>query len=259
MEGDLASLLPKEHGAYAQLGFPLATGLWYGAGQPGALAFAAAAVTLFLAHEPLSVLVGLRGVRLRDALVLPARRRLWLLVGLGALSLVLAALVAPGRAWVGALVPLAPGLALVPLFLARRVKTLAGEVVAVLAFSGSLVPVALSGPATWAEAGLGAAVWAAVFVPAVVAVHAVKASHKGKPRSRWLVPATPALAALAVVAAALVADGALEPGRRALAVLPSALVVAGVGLVLPHPRHLKRIGWVLVGANVLTLVLLLAL
>src|SRR5687767_8382553 len=42
---------PKEHGAYGQLGFPLVTTL--------------AVVALFIAHEPLVVLLGRRGARIR--------------------------------------------------------------------------------------------------------------------------------------------------------------------------------------------------
>ncbi|MBZ0235890.1 MAG: YwiC-like family protein, partial [Deltaproteobacteria bacterium] len=44
--------LPREHGAYAQLGVPLVVAL--AAGRPGlaAAAFALAAIALFFVHEP---------------------------------------------------------------------------------------------------------------------------------------------------------------------------------------------------------------
>ena len=52
----MGNLWPREHGAYAQLGFPLLSGLIYAGGEPGAVAFAAVAVCHFFAHEPLAVL-----------------------------------------------------------------------------------------------------------------------------------------------------------------------------------------------------------
>jgi hypothetical protein len=255
----VSGLWPREHGAYAQLGFPLLTGLIMSRGAPGGLAFAAVAAAFFLAHEPMAVIMGTRGVRLRDALVHEARRRLWLLFGIAAVSLIAAAVLAPAEAWWGALVPAVPGLALVPLFLTNRVKTLPGEVVAAAAFSATLVPVAMSGPAPWEAAGVGAGVWFAATVPAIVSVHAVKAAHKGRPRGRWLVPAAPLLALAVMVSAVVVAATLPPPAFRALAALPPALAVLGVSLARPHPRHLKRIGWTMVVANTLTLVLVLAL
>jgi hypothetical protein len=258
-EVKVSGLWPREHGAYAQLGFPLVTGLLYARGDPGAWAFAAGGIALFLAHEPLAVLVGMRGVRLRDALVGSARRRLWLLAAGVAAALVLAAVLAPGRAWQGALIPGGIGLVLIPLFFTHRIKTMGGEIVVAAALSASVLPVALSGPSTWAEAWTAAAVWLGATLPAIASVHAVKASHKGRPRARWLVPAAPVLAV--VVAGAGVGAAALlpPPAMRALAVLPPALAVVGVWVVRPHPRHLKRIGWAMVSAYSVALVLLLML
>jgi hypothetical protein len=250
-------LLPREHGAYAQLGFPLLTGLLYARGQPGAVAFAVAAIAAFLAHEPMAVLMGTRGVRLRDALVGPARRRLWLLAIIGVLALAAAAALAPARAWQAALVPAVPGVILVPLFLTHRIKTIGGEAIAATAFSATLLPVALSGPASWPAAWTAAAVWLGAVLPAIVAVHAIKASHKGRPRSRWLVPAAPALAVLVASVAVAAAVWLPYPAIRGLAVLPPALAVLVVGAVRPHPRHLKRIGWTMVGSNLATVLLLL--
>jgi hypothetical protein len=253
------ALLPREHGAYAQLGFPLMTGLWYAGGHPGAIAFAAVAVSAFLAHEPLSLIMGMRGIRLRDALVGPARRRLWVLAGLAVVALGAAAVLAPARSWAAALVPATFGLVLIPLFFLDRVKTIGGEVVAVAAFSSVLVPVALAGTAGAAEAWTAAAVWFWAGVPAVVSVHAVKAAHKGRPRARWLVPGAPALAVVAGLTGVAAALALPYPALRAVAVLPPAAAVVGVGILRPHPRHLKRIGWTVVSANVIAAVLLIVL
>src|SRR5205823_6340503 len=55
------ALLPKEHGAYGQLLFPLITAMAVGRPGVAAWSFAAAAVCAFLAHEPLLLLLGQRG------------------------------------------------------------------------------------------------------------------------------------------------------------------------------------------------------
>jgi hypothetical protein len=253
------SLWPREHGAYAQLGFPLVTGLVYSGGHPGAVAFAVTAVALFLAHEPLAVLMGMRGVRLRDALVGPSRRRLWLVTGIAGGALVAAVWVAPGRAWQGAVVPAVLGLGLVPLFFTHRIKTMAGEALVAAALSATVLPLALSGTVSWAVAWVAAAVWLGAALPAIASVHAVKASHKGRPRARWLVPVAPGLALLVAMLGVIVALVWPSPGVRAVAALPPALAVLGVAMIRPHPRHLKRIGWTMVAANAGALLLLLVL
>jgi hypothetical protein len=253
------SLLPREHGAYAQLGFPLLTGLLLARGHPGALAFALAAMAVFLAHEPLAVVTGVRGVRLREALGARARRRLWILGVAGAVAVVIAVVVAPPRAWLAALVPAVPGLALIPLFLTDRVKTLGGEVVAAAAFSATVMPVALSGPVDGATSWVAASVWFGAVVPAIVSVHAVKAAHKGRPPGRWLIPAAPLLAGVVSVAGVSAAMLLPYPAVKLLAVIPPALAVVAVWVTRPHPRHLKRIGWTMVAASAMTLALLLSL
>src|SRR5512140_1483244 len=58
-------LIPREHGAYGQLGFPLLAAL--GCGRPGvaALCLVLAFVAAFIAHEPVLILLGDRGTRAR--------------------------------------------------------------------------------------------------------------------------------------------------------------------------------------------------
>ena len=58
-----SSLLPKEHGAYGQIAFPLATAFVVAGVSTAGLLLAAAVVAGFLAHEPAAVLLGLRGAR----------------------------------------------------------------------------------------------------------------------------------------------------------------------------------------------------
>lgn len=255
----MSGLMPREHGAYAQLGFPLATGLMYAGGDPGAVGFAVAAIALFLAHEPLAVLAGVRGQRLREGLGGPARKRIAALAAAAALGLVAAIGLAPPRAWMAAVLPGGLGLLLLPLLGTRRLKSLAAEALVAAVFSTSVLPLALCGPASWRSAGLAAAVWFAAVLPAIIAVHAVKVAFKGQATGRWTLIAAPALAATVATAAVLAALLLPPWAVEALAVLPPALAVLTIGLLRPHPRHLKRIGWTLVTADTFTLVLLLLL
>jgi hypothetical protein len=254
----MTGLWPKEHGAYAQLGFPPLTGVIYAGGHPGAWGMAAVAVAGFLAHEPLALLSGLRGVRLQDRLREPARRRLALLVGVGVVGLVATLLWAPPRAWLGALVPAGLALLLLPSLGTRRMKTLPAEMIAVAAFSATVVPLALCDDVSLREAAIAAVAWLLAFVPALFAVHAIKAALRRRPDEHWLLWASPGVAVLCVVGAAtgglLIADA-----RELTAALVPGTVILALSLRPPHPRHLKRVGWALVAANAIALILLLAL
>lgn len=255
----MSGLMPREHGAYAQLGFPLLTGLIYAGGEPGAVAFTVAAVALFLAHEPMGVLAGVRGVRLQEQLREPARRRILFLSGAALAGLLAAVGLAPPRAWMAAVLPGGLGVLLLPLLGSRRIKSIPAELLVAAVFSTSVLPLALCGRPELLRAGLAAAVWFAAVAPAVFTVHAIKAALKPRPETRWVRVAAP-MAGSAAIAGAVVAWLLLGPaGRSALAVLPPAAATLALSLFPPHPRHLKRVGWTLVAADTLTLVLLLVL
>ncbi|MGK7312999.1 MAG: YwiC-like family protein [Candidatus Longimicrobiales bacterium M2_2A_002] len=255
----MSGLLPREHGAYAQLGFPLLTGLIYARGDGGALGFAVAAIALFLAHEPVAVLAGVRGKRLQEQLAGPARRRVWALGAAAALGLVAAIGLATPRAWLAAILPGGLALLLLPLLGTRKLKSIPAEILVAALFSTSTLPLALCGPATWSAAGVAAAVWFAAVLPAIFSVHGIKVAFKGKEEGRWTVTAAPVSAAL-VVLGALAAAAVVRPhGLDFLAVIPPALAVLVLSWIRPHPKHLKRVGWTMVAADTMTLVLLLVL
>jgi hypothetical protein len=75
------ALLPKEHGAYGQIAFPLVTVFVVTGVSPAGVLLTAAAVAGFLAHEPAAIVLGARGPRARRELSSAATRSLalWLL------------------------------------------------------------------------------------------------------------------------------------------------------------------------------------
>jgi len=251
------AVLPREYGAYAELAFPLLTALLAGGVTGAGLGFAAAVVAGFLVREPLAVLNGVRGARLEASLGGTARRAAVVLGALLALGAGAGLLLAPPMARRAALVPGVVALLLTPALLRGRPKTLGVEVLVAFALSGMVLPIGLAGRMPLGRAGATAAVWAASFVLATLAVHAIKARAKPALGGTWTLWATPVLGVGVVAGGLLGAAVWRVPTAVALAVLPSALVVLAATLLRPHPRRLKRIGWSLVGANAVTLALLL--
>ena len=255
----MTGLLPREHGAYAQLGFPLVTGLAYSRGDLGAVGFAVAAIALFLAHEPVAVLAGVRGTRLQEQLRRPSRRRVLALGGAAALGLAAAIALAPPRAWLAALLPGGLALLLLPLLGTRRLKSLPGETLVAAVFSSSVLPLALSGPVSWRTAAVAAVGWFAAVLPALCSGHAITVAFKGKAEGRWTLAAAPAAAATVGLGAVIGALALPAWGLDLLAVLPPAAAVLALAWIRPHPKYLKRVGWTMVAADTATLALLLIL
>lgn len=279
-------LLPKEHGAYAQLAFPLTTGLALTPPSPAALALGASAVCLFLANEPLSILLKTRGARLKEQQGARARVRAGILLGSGSAFGALGLAMGWPAVWPLVLVPALAGLLLVPMALTGRQKSLPGEFLVLTVFSTLVPPLAVASGADPIRPVLAAGVWWISFGLGTVEVHAVKARIRKTARSQWTRWASPLAAGATVAAAMWVALGQAGPLLRgaaqassgfpgpfagsvwaselprllppaAAALLPPALAIFVLSLIRVHPRHLKRVGWTLVAVNFLTLILLL--
>jgi hypothetical protein len=250
-------MIPREHGAYGQLLFPLVTALAVGRPGVAALALAGAAIAAFIAHEPLLVLLGQRGGRAARERRAEARR--WFLGFAGAaVTLGVVALAAlPRDARIAIILPLVLASALGVMIVRGREHTTPGEVVSALTLSSLALPIALAARASIGAALTCALVFAVAFVAATVCVRAMilwaQRRAGALPRS-----AAGAFAAggVAVLAALSRADVTHAVGAWA------ALPVCGVGLwivaVPPSPRHVRRVGWTLVGATVVTSALLIA-
>jgi len=249
-------LLPREHGAYAELGFPLLSGLVLGSPGPAAFLFAGAAIALFLAHEPLAVLLGVRGRRPREELGGRARRLLSRLVPFGAVAGIAALWLAPAPSRGLALLPAGIAALLVPVALAKNLKTLPAEVVAAAAFSAMHLPVAAAGGVSGLLLWGPAAMWFATAVVATLGVHAIKARVTGA--APWVVPLASWASLLALPLAIALALWVPEWRRIALAASLPLAAVALVNVLRVSPRKLKPVGWTLVAANAAAVAVLAA-
>jgi hypothetical protein len=262
VEEDQDRMVPKEHGAYGQMAFPLLTAIAVAGPSSGGLLIIAGVVAGFLAHEPAAVLLGSRGTRARRE-----RRReatIWLLL------CVLCGAAAAAGAWLtlvpavrpALLVPLVPAVILAAATWRGREKSTVGEIAAAVAFSGAAVPVALAAGASVQTAAAIAIPFALLFVTTTMAVRVVIL----RVRRGGDLPAARATrrAALVLAGAALVSLGSLA----ALGVLPASLLVATtpglltaviVALNPPAAIHLRTLGWTLVAVSVLTAVLVVTI
>ena len=257
------TLLPREHGAYAELFFPLLTGILLAAPTLPALALGAASVALFLANEPVAILLGVRGQRLLETQGARARTRAGVLVGLGFLLGILGLAGAGSAVWPEILLPVLTGALLVPLVLMGKQKSLVGEFLVLSAFSTLLLPLAAASGADPGRAILATAVWWISFAMGTLEVHAIKARSKGTRRSQWTKWGSPLVSGITVLAALALSLGFLNSAaapflvRSAVAVLIPAIATLILSARGVDPKHLKRVGWTLVVANTGALLVLL--
>ena len=165
--------LPREHGAWAELGLPLLTGLSLAPASVAGVCLAIAAFALFMAHEPWLLARGQRGGRLRRSLG-PAARRLvagWLALALGAGGVVLLTLPGYALGWLGLPVGLG-GLAGWIVWRGQE-KGLAGELVIAVTLAALAAPLVASGGARPAAILAVVGLWAGLFVGATLAVRAL--------------------------------------------------------------------------------------
>lgn len=241
------SFLPREHGAYGQLGLPLVAALAARMPTLGAVLFAVAAFLLFFAHEPALVATGRRGQRVREQEGARALRWLWSLGAAGALLGLVALWRMPPHARLAAFVPAAAGIALGAFVAANREKTLPGELVAALAMSSAALPVAVADgvPHPW----LFWAAWALGFASAVFPVRAVVVEHRRGGAAILRIAPTFVVIALAAL---------ILPLRLFFGTAPLFLAAAAVALVPPGMKQMTRAGWILMAAGILSGIALVA-
>ena len=233
-------MLPREHGAYAQLLLPLAAGLAAARPTLASACLAAAACAAFVAHEPSLVLLGRRGTRMKREAAGAARR--WLAVTLSvALGLGVAALALspPARPWVALPATFAAGAAL--LVVLRRERTLPGELVACGALASAAMPAAVAGGVDPGTAVALSAVFWATFCLSTVEVRAIA----GRP--------APFATRFAVWSAALATVAGVAASRPLLgaATLPVIVLILGARVAGVGASKLRPLGWTLAAATLL--------
>ncbi len=252
------SLLPREHGAYAQIAFPQITAL--ALGRPGwaALLLLAAIVCVFLLHEPLMILTGARGGRARREQAHRARRRAALLLAVALPAGAGGLLLAGTGTRLAALIVLALAALLLPLILSRQEKTAPGELLVAVTLASTMVPVAFASGVAPRVAGIAAGVWMIAFTLSTITVRSIIARAKRDAAPGWAHFAAPLWCAAAITAAFALAVAGHLPTLAAVAVVPTALVALIFGSLGIHPRNLRRMGWSLVASNVVALLALIA-
>jgi hypothetical protein len=250
-------LVPREHGAYGQLGMALVSALAIGGLTVASVALALAAVLAFVAHESLLVVLGQRGRRLRDEEGPRAVRTLVVLGGAAAVAGAVGLALAPPEARFG-LVPPAILLGVVALVVVRKLeKTAAGEMAVGAALSSTGLAVALAGGATRASAMAACFTWTMGFAMATMSVQAVlqRARSKGtEDRGPRKAIAVGGLFAVAVAVTLL----AGFPRAVLAALLPTAALSIGICLARPSAKKLREMGWAMIGSSVVTLLVLVA-
>lgn len=249
-------LVPHEHGAWFQLGLPLATALAVTGAPAAGLWLAGAGLAGFLAHEPLLVVLGQRGARRAERDGERARRwgLLLALVGVLCFSLGVASMSPAARPYLA--LPLILGAEVLLLAWGRQERSASGEVLASLALGAWAVPAAVAGGlpaeralALWGTFGL-------TFALATLAVRLLILAHKPRADRTLLRCAGGGTSALLLCAAvAWTLSSGASPWSVA-ALLPGGGLVLAFCLALPSPRRLHTVGWTLGVASLFCAVLL---
>lgn len=253
-------LLPKEHGAYGQMLFPLVTSVIVAGPHVPSLLLAAAVIAGFLAHEPFMLLLGFRGVRAkregaRDAVSgLAIFGVLLVVTGVAAVALMPAAV-----RW-SVIVPLVPAIFLLTEAASGREKAWPAEVAVAVAFSLTSVPICLAAGAPLDVGAMIAAAFVVNFVLATLGVRViilrVRAGGNLRAASATRM-AVFALALITIVAGAAVLAAHAAPLLAVAALLPGLVSGVIVAWQAPPPSQLRRVGWRLVGMSTLIAVMLI--
>ncbi|WP_372894371.1 YwiC-like family protein [Stieleria sp.] len=236
-----AKLKPKEHGAYAILGIPIATSLLIaGLSVPG-VCVAIASVTGFLAHEPLLIAWGHRGSRAQRSTP-AATRRLFVLLALTLLGGSLAFLTGSTAVRISLLGCLGLATSSFALAVAGNHRSLLNQLWGVVGLSVPCVPILLAGAIPIHQALEIWTTWLIGFAATTMAVRGVIAAQKRTPRTiHWV-----------TISALILLMLGLYSSARPLVIVTLPMLTMSVSLMIwpPPAKHLKRVGWTLVVGTV---------
>ena len=252
-------MVPREHGAYSELLFPIVTVFLGGSPTTSTWLLAIGAIACFLANEPLLVLFGQRGTRTKREESERAKRALLVFalvaLGTGIAGLLLAAPVVQYA--VG--VPLLLGVALVMLAIQGLERSMVGEALAASTLSSIAVPLGLSAGLDLTSTLAVALIWLVTSLLGTAVVRLTVARTKAK-SDEELARVRFERALLVLVCLAVIAVGVAAPyGTRVglwilAAAVPVAVVVLVMAVLQPTARRLRLMGWSLVAANLCSLI-----
>ncbi|MGB3049816.1 MAG: YwiC-like family protein [Polyangiales bacterium] len=252
-------MVPREHGAYAELLFPILSVLLGGAPTTSTWLLAIGAIGAFLANEPLLVLFGQRGTRMQREESDRAKRAL-LIFSLVALGAGLGGLlIASAPVQYAVVVPLLLGVTLVMLAIQGLERSMFGEGLAAVTLSSIAIPLGLS-------AGLGlrvtlsiALLWLTTSLLGTAVVRLTVARTKAKTdeelrRVGFKRGMLILVCSLVIIVGVVGLTGSREGLLTLAAAMPVALVVLAVAALQPTARRLRLMGWSLVAANLCSLI-----
>jgi hypothetical protein len=252
-------MVPREHGAYAELLFPIVTVFLGGAPSTSTWLLATGAIACFLANEPLLILVGQRGTRTKREESGRAQRALliFVLVALG--SGIAGLLLAPRASQIAVGVPLLLGASLVMLAIQGLERSMVGETLAAMTLSSIAIPLGLSAGLGLTETLAVALIWLVTSLLATAVVRLTVARTRAKTESdqarvrmkRMLL----VFVSVLVIAIGVAAPYGVRAGLWVLAAaVPVAVVVLVMAVLQPTARRLRLMGWSLVAANLCSLI-----
>jgi hypothetical protein len=252
-------MIPREHGAYAELLFPIVTVFLGGSPTMASWLLAVGAIAAFLANEPLLVLVGQRGTRLQRSEGDRAKRALLIFSMFALLAGVSGIVMAPRPAQVAVVLPALLGGTLILLAVQGLERSVFGETLAAAALSATAVPIGLSAGLDLTASLAIALIWAvtALLGTSVVrlTVSRTKAKTEDEERTVALKRTLLIAACVFVIAVGVVAPFGSRLGLWVLAgAVPVALVVMVIAALRPTARRLRLMGWSLVAANLVSLI-----
>jgi hypothetical protein len=257
----MASLAPREHGAYGQIVFPFVTALAVNGVSAGGLLTGAALAAGFLAHEPAAVLRGLRGARAKAECGATAARWLAIWLGVAASAASAALLVMPPDARWSLAIPIIPAMAVIHAILAGREKSAPGEIAVALSFSTAAIPVSLAAGAPLARGAMVTLPFAALFIAGTLAVRLVivRVRGGGSPHAARAARQTAFVACttIALTLGALTAANQL-PTALIAAAAPGLLTAIAIVVSPIQPCRLRAVGWTLIAASVATAAIVVA-
>lgn len=252
-------MIPREHGAYAELLFPIVTVFLGGAPTTSTWLLAIGVIAAFLANEPLLIVVGQRGTRVKREEGSRAQRALLVFTMVALAAGIAGLLLAPRAAQLTILLPLLLGASLVMLAIQGLERSLFGEGLAAATLSSVAVPLGLSARLELTAALSVALIWGVTSVLGTSIVRLTVARTKAKTAHQHRVVALERAALIAIcVVVVLVGVGAPFGERHGLWVLAAAVPVALTVLLMaalrPTARRLRLMGWSLVAANLVSLI-----